>query len=144
MRAICVYGGIVTALLTATSALANDYVGQAPPGQIPVVFAQGTVSSDDLEHSAPAFSPDGNEVFWCVAPGAKGSRKVIKTMRREGSAWSAPAVAPFSGEFSDCGPAFSADGRRIYFDSQDPRPARSKTTAPGLSRNKRTSRRYLR
>jgi dipeptidyl aminopeptidase/acylaminoacyl peptidase len=125
-----VRGGILTTLLAATCALANDYLGQAPPGQIPVVFARGTVSSDDLEHNAPAFSPDGNEVFWCVTPGAKGSPKVIKTMRREGGVWSAPAVAPFSGEFGDCEPVFSADGRRIYFDSERPTPSGIKGDGP--------------
>jgi L-ascorbate metabolism protein UlaG (beta-lactamase superfamily) len=46
--------------------LTGDYLGQTPPGDTPLVFARGIVSTDDLEHSAPAFSPDGNEVFWFV------------------------------------------------------------------------------
>ena len=102
----------------------NNYLGQTPPGDIPVVFARGIVSTDHLEHSAPAFSPDGNEVFWSLWRRPEmGERQVIMTMRREGGTWSVPAVAPFSGKYLDGGPAFSVDGRRIYFYSTRPTPA---------------------
>ena len=102
----------------------NNYFGQEPPGDVPVVFARGLVSTDHLEHSAPAFSPDGNEVFWSLwRRPEKGEPQVIMTMRRDGGAWSAPAVAPFSGKFLDGGPVFSADGRRVYFYSTRPTPA---------------------
>ena len=47
--------------------LYGDYLGQVPPSDTPVVFAPGIVSTDSIiQHSAPAFSPDGNEVFWWV------------------------------------------------------------------------------
>lgn len=102
----------------------NNYLGQATPGKVPEVFARGLVSTDHLEHSAPAFSPDGNEVFWSLwRRPEKGEPQVILTMRREGGAWSAPAVAPFSGKFLDGGPVFSADGRRLYLYSTRPTPA---------------------
>lgn len=104
--------------------VAPDYLGQPLPGATPVVFARGIVSTDHLEHSAPAFSPDGNEVFWSLwRRPDKGEPQVIMTVRREGGTWSAPAVAPFSGKFVDGGPVFSADGRRIYFYSTRPTPA---------------------
>ncbi len=102
---------------------AGPYFGQAPPGDAPAVFARGIVSTDHLEHSAPAFSPDGNEVFWSLwRRPDHGEPQVIMTMRREGGTWSAPAVAPFSGTSVDGGPVFSADGRRLYFSSADPAP----------------------
>jgi hypothetical protein len=44
--------------------LTGDYLGQTPPGDIPVIFAPGIISSEDQEHGVPAFSPDGKEVFW--------------------------------------------------------------------------------
>ncbi|MFO7720347.1 MAG: hypothetical protein R6W85_07900, partial [Gillisia sp.] len=44
--------------------LHGDYLGQPLPGETPVVFARGIVSSDYKEHWAPRFSFDGNEVFW--------------------------------------------------------------------------------
>jgi Tol biopolymer transport system component len=103
---------------------ALDYLGQPFPGDTAVVFARGIVSTDHLEHSAPAFSPDGNEVFWSLwRRPEKGEPQVIMTMRRESGTWSAPAVASFSGKFVDGGPVFSADGRRIYFYSTRPTPA---------------------
>lgn len=110
--------------LNTTSQVAFDYLGQPSPGPIPVVFVRGLISTDNLEHSAPAFSPDGNEVFWSLwRQPDKGEPQVIMTMRREGGTWSAPTVAPFSGKFVDGGPVFSADGRRIYFYSTRPTPA---------------------
>jgi hypothetical protein len=109
----------------------NNYLGQTSPGEIPVVFARGIVSTDHLEHSAPAFSPDGNEVFWSLwRRPDKGEPQVIMTMRREGGTWSAPAVAPFSGKFVDGGPVFSADGQRIYFYST--RPTAAGTTSDDI------------
>jgi hypothetical protein len=99
------------------------YLNQEAPRDRPQVFARGLVSTDHLEHSAPAFSPDGNEVFWSLwRRPDKGEPQVIMTVRREGGTWSTPAVAPFSGRFTDGGPVFSADGRRIYFYSTRPTP----------------------
>jgi hypothetical protein len=44
--------------------LSGDYSGLTPPGDTPVVFALGIVSTDSLnEHCAPTFSPDGKEEF---------------------------------------------------------------------------------
>jgi hypothetical protein len=96
--------------------LKGDYLGQAPPGDTPIVFARGIVSTDNtLSHSAPAFSPDGNEVFWLLnrPPRGKGGKwlsPMMMTMRRVGDVWTAPVVAPFLGE-----PVFSIDGKRFYF-----------------------------
>jgi hypothetical protein len=101
---------------------AGPYLNQPLPGAVPEVFARGIVSTDHLEHSAPAFSPDGNEVFWSLwpMPEAPGDRQVILTARRTDGLWSKPATAAFSGTFSDGGPVFSADGKRVYFYSQRP------------------------
>ncbi len=99
--------------------LTDDYFGQPEPGATPQVFARGIVSSDLQEHGAPRFSPDGNEVFWSSnrPPGPDNEQWIAArmTMRRENGFWSAPYVSPW-GKI----PAFSADGRRAYFDA--PRP----------------------
>ncbi len=109
--------------LDTRSQVACDYLGQPPPGATPQVFARGIVSTDHLEHSAPAFSPDGNEVFWSLWRWPdKGEPQVIMTMRRESGTWSVPTVAPFSGKFVDGGPVFSPDGKRLYFGSADAAP----------------------
>jgi hypothetical protein len=48
------------------TALSGDYLGLTLPGDSPVVFARGIISTDHHEHSAPAFSPESNEVFWSL------------------------------------------------------------------------------
>jgi hypothetical protein len=99
------------------------YIDHDCPAVVPEVFARGIVSTDNLEHSAPAFSPDGSEVFWSVwRRPEKRQPQAIMGVRRNGNAWSTPAVAPFSGRYSDGGPVFSPDGVRIYFHSSRPRP----------------------
>ena len=93
--------------------LTGDYLGQTPPGDSPVVFAPGIVSTIYMEHSAPTFSPDGNEVFWRVAKGfvsAPGANTGPKTMRRIGDRWTVPMDSPYGGS-----PFFSPDGKRLYF-----------------------------
>ncbi len=93
----------------------GPYLGQTPPGDTPVVFARGIVSTDGLEHSPAVFSPDGNEVYWITArpPGPNNSDWLSQamTMRRENGRWSVPYVAPYDITM------LSADGRRGYFRS---------------------------
>jgi hypothetical protein len=99
--------------------LSGDYLGQTP-GATPEVFALGIVSTDANEHSAPSFSPDGNEVFWWANRWPDEGPPMSMTMRRENGRWSAPRVSPFGNM-----PAFSPDGRRIYFFAPAPRSAAS-------------------
>ncbi|MBU2554239.1 MAG: hypothetical protein KKF98_07235 [Bacteroidetes bacterium] len=93
--------------------LKGDYLGQTPPGEIPVVFAPGIVSTDTtIEHGWPTFSPDGNEVYWQSNYRQKGEETQIFgiTMQRFKNTWHAPTISP-----NISGPAFSPDGNRLYF-----------------------------
>ncbi|MDH4270439.1 MAG: ankyrin repeat domain-containing protein [Candidatus Aminicenantes bacterium] len=90
--------------------LKGEYLGQERPWEKPMIFALGLVSSVDYEHSAPAFSPDGREVFWTSIS----DRMNIFRMRLENGRWTAPQRAAFS-DFEDCYPHFSSDGRRLYY-----------------------------
>jgi hypothetical protein len=94
--------------------LYGDYLGQIAPGDTPVVFAPGIVSTDSIiQHSAPAFSPDGNDVFWWVVRSPKISTEKWTswgmTMHRIGGRWTVPQVTPYYE-----GTAFSTDGKRLY------------------------------
>ncbi len=92
-----------------------DYLGQTPPGNTPVVFAPGIISVNGIvEHSAPTFSPDGNEVFWQANKLDSQQNWIITcmTMRRVGNTWSAPEATSFG-----YAPFFSPDGKRLYFES---------------------------
>jgi hypothetical protein len=94
--------------------LYGDYLGQSLPGDTPVVFAPEIVSTIYMEHSAPTFSPDGNEVFWRVAKGFISNPDILvspKTMKRIGNRWTAPMDSPYGGS-----PVFSPDGKRLYFE----------------------------
>ncbi|HRW63711.1 MAG TPA: hypothetical protein P5132_09495 [Bacteroidales bacterium] len=94
--------------------LYGDYLGQTPPGDTPVVFARGIVSDTLLQHSAPTFSPDGNEVFWWSYYYGEKTQYFHKTMRRINNRWTVPEISPFLGE-----PFFSPDGKRLYLTALD-------------------------
>lgn len=100
--------------------LQGDYLGQIAPGDTPMVFARGIISTEDLSHSSPTFSPDDNEVYWWLnrPPKIKGENwlpPLMMTMRRVGDNWTAPEVASYIGV-----PFFSPDGKKLYFDSSQP------------------------
>src|ERR1035437_8676797 len=98
--------------------LHGDYLGQSLPGDTPVVFARGIVSDSLQQHGAPAFSPDGNEVFWQThqRPRSDIEKWLIfpMTMRRIGDRWTTPEVSPYGD-----GAVFSPNGKRLYFGSKE-------------------------
>lgn len=99
--------------------LTGPYLGQTPPGTTPTVFAPGIISTEHHEHSAPTFSPDGHEVYWSVFLNGS-TPQVILSMKEVHGRWSKPALAEFSGTFSDGGPSIAPDGKRLFFDSNRP------------------------
>ncbi|MDX2415162.1 MAG: hypothetical protein QNK33_08220 [Bacteroidales bacterium] len=97
--------------------LKGDYLGQTPPGEVPVIFAPEIISADStVEHAYPSFSPDGNTVFWQsnFRQKDKETEIYLKTMNRIDGQWTLPEASPFGGM-----PAFSPDGNQIYFISPE-------------------------
>jgi len=92
---------------------AADVADAAPvaPG-VPAVFAPGVISGPSRE-SVPAFTPDGNTVYFT-------RDNAILVAHRHGTSWSAPEVAPFSGRWGDWEPAMSPDGAFLIFVSNRP------------------------
>lgn len=99
--------------------LKGDYLGQAPPGMEPVVFAPGFISTGLAERDA-AFTPDGKEFYFTV--GLEHFFAIVVTRQGAGAdgTWSKPEIAPFSGRYSDIEPCISPDGKRFYFVSKRP------------------------
>lgn len=79
------------------------------------VFLPGIVSSPYSEIRA-ALSPDGRVVLWGSTnrPGGAGGWDIWMS-RRDGARWSAPVAVSFDTAANEFDPAFSADGRIVYF-----------------------------
>jgi hypothetical protein len=103
MRAQSVLGFLIlSALLIAgrnpqeTSGL---YFGQAPPGDTPIVFAQGVISKEDRFEQFMLFSPDGRELTFGVT-NSDWSAFSLHHMKMEDGHWTVPIAAPFLGSDS--------------------------------------------
>jgi Tol biopolymer transport system component/L-ascorbate metabolism protein UlaG (beta-lactamase superfamily) len=93
--------------------------GQAPPGAEPVKFWPDILAAGACPHGQLAFSPDGTGVFWSAIL-QPGPEQTIYFSAFDGMAFSKPAVAPFAAASGNGGPAFSADGKRLYFSAELP------------------------
>ena len=92
------------------------FAGDARGVSNPDIFAPSVISGP-ADDSAPAFSPDGNTVYF-----GRGnpSAWAILVSHRVNGAWSAPEVAPFSGQWNDMEPTMAPDGSYLIFVSSRP------------------------
>jgi len=83
-------------------------------------FAPGVVSTSFSEVRL-TLSPDGGTAIWFSRnrPGGAGGYDLWMS-RRHGDGWSPPVPLPFNTPGRDFDPAFSADGRQLYFCSDRP------------------------
>ncbi len=100
--------------------LYGDYLGQTPPGDTPVVFALGIVSTIYMEHSALGFSPDGNEVFWWLNRlGSLDDHGDLYISFRDinEDTWSEPINMgePINTRGQESSPGLSPDGKHLFF-----------------------------
>jgi len=97
----------------------NPYLGEILPGDDPVIFAPGIVSTPDLIEMGITFSPDGKEIYFSRSAGPEISSNFSIWVCREGKdGWETPKVASFS-THRDFAPFMMPDGRRFLFFSQD-------------------------
>jgi hypothetical protein len=99
----------------AGSETGSSYLGQAPPGMTPELFAPGVISTDGREF-AISFSPDGLECFFTMSL----ETNTLMVTREIGGEWTEPRVASFSGRYFDFEPLFVPAGNRVYFGSRRP------------------------
>ena len=83
-------------------------------------FAPGEVSTSYSEVRL-TLSPDGDTAVWFSRdrPGGAGGYDLWMSRRKAGR-WSPPTPVPFNTTGRDFDPAFSADGRQLYFCSDRP------------------------
>ena len=99
----------------------GKYLGQQPPGLIPKLFAPFLLDYKKHHmHSAPAFSPAGNEIYFSAYVKNELPQRIFYTKMSVDGIWSKPEVVSFSGEYQEGGPIMSPDGKRIYFYSKRP------------------------
>jgi len=82
----------------------------------PQIFAPGVVSGPANEDSA-AFTPDGDTVFF---DRINWPNAAIMVSQWVNGTWSAPVIAPFSGQWLDHDPAMAPDGSFLVFSSNRP------------------------
>jgi 2-polyprenyl-3-methyl-5-hydroxy-6-metoxy-1,4-benzoquinol methylase/L-ascorbate metabolism protein UlaG (beta-lactamase superfamily) len=97
----------------------DTFFGQPAPGAEPVKFWPEVLTVGYHPHGQLAFAPDGTGVFWSAMPG-DGPDQTIFYSVFDGKGFSRPAVAPFAAAKGNGGPAFSADGRRLFFNVELP------------------------
>jgi TolB protein len=112
---------IVAALAACVAASAVAPTSATPPSisidLMPRMFAPGVVTSEYSDVRL-TLSPDGQTALWFSRdrPGGPGGYDIWISRRTNGE-WSAPRPAPFDSPSRDFDPAFSADGRYVYFAS---------------------------
>lgn len=94
---------------------ANAAVPASPP-------ASGAVACTQIPWTAPydaspTLTPDRNTV---VFTRGRALQRRIHVARRQGAAWSQPALMPFSGTWMDMEPAMAPDGSYLVFASNRP------------------------
>lgn len=105
--------------------ITGDYVGEDVPGSTPRLFSPEILSSSVFDHAAPAFTRDGNEVFWAVV--FEDDTGILMSIKREGRAWGELKPLPFSeAKFRDVCPTLSADETKLIFTSCRPAPEAGK------------------
>lgn len=119
------YRTLLAAALVAALVPSIVSAAQPTPSCTPATeFAAGQVSTPDLFESRLSFTPSRNTIFWGVTsePSPPGSSIVsaILTADRSAGGWTAPAIASFSGVYSDSDPFVTPYGDSLIFSSNRP------------------------
>ena len=114
--------GCATAIVVLSGAQQRE--GARPPYaaahslSTPTLFAEGTISTADMELNA-AFTPDGTTLYFTKRTPKYQFWAILVSTYKKG-AWSTPEVAPFSGQYGDFDPFVSPDGSKLFWSSRRP------------------------
>ena len=97
------------------------YLGQAPPGVEPIIFAPGIVSDPEFTEYSGAFSPDGNEYYFYRFSENSQSKLLFSKMLND--SWTEPEELSFSAGYGAFEPYIGFDNKRLYFAWTKPAPS---------------------
>lgn len=83
------------------------------------LFQEGFISTPMNERDF-AITPDGSEIYYTISTPQSSFQTIVVSRKDKNGKWSRPEVVSFAGTFSDLEPAFSADGKKLYFASNRP------------------------
>ena len=92
-----------------------DYFGLSSPGDSIKLFAPNIVSLKNVKEKSLAISPIGDEVLF--SGGKSWPESKIMQVKKINNRWGEPQVADFCMDCFACEPAFSPDGRYLFFSS---------------------------
>jgi Tol biopolymer transport system component len=67
-----------------------------------------------------ALSPDGKEIYFTISSPRSDFQTIVVCKQTKPGKWTKPEVVSFAGMYSDLEPAFSDDGKTLYFASNRP------------------------
>ncbi len=98
---------------------AQTTINFTTPPLKPSLLGPGIINTGFNERDF-ALSPDGTEIFYTLQLPQGSFQTILYLKKNSQGKWSQPEVAPFAGRFSDLEPAFSPDGKKLYFSSNRP------------------------
>ena len=111
MSRICTCALLLVLILSANA--------QELPPESPMIFMEHIVSTN-LNERDMAIAPDGKEMFYTIQAAQNAASTIIMLKKNSNNKWSQPEVASFSGKYSDLEPAFTSDGKKLFFSSNRP------------------------
>lgn len=102
-------------LMSIGQRLPFDYLGIPKPGDKIELFAPKMVSLQNSTEKSLAISPNGDEFFF--SGGQDWPKCKIMHVKKVNNQWSEPNVAEFSADCYSTEPAFSPDGKYLYYSS---------------------------
>lgn len=105
--------------LSVFSVSAQQHIGFNKPPALAEIFGKDFISTGTSERDF-ALSPDGTELFYTLQSPQGIFQTIVYSKKDSKGNWSKPEVASFAGKFSDLEPAFTADGKKLFFSSNRP------------------------
>lgn len=106
-------------LFLSITAAAQQNINLSRPPAMPQLFSPGIISTGLGERDF-AISPDGKVILYTLQSPQGMFQTILEIKKQPDGSWSKPVIASFAGKYSDLEPAFSADGKKLFFSSNRP------------------------